>query len=844
VKIRKPDARARPRRRLSIIALVYALLGVVAAIIALLAIAASEQRGIDEDVASEQADYDRNIVSAIDGIEDGIFAIGQLKAETGDADPVLQTMASQLALINEFQSRHSSASQEAAFTALSAAYETLRNATLPTIDTDSVGSSVAAFRNSLLQLEQAAATDHARRNSAQLNDRRFVTIGFTAASIAVFVLGLVIALLIINNIARNQDMQKVISEALRRSERHFRNVAEGSIQGILVHRDGMPLFANQAMADILGFEESHDLMLVQSIYDNVLEADREMVRLFSEDDDARQGDSNERIQFRCRREDNGETIHVEARSTVIDWDGAPAIQAACFDVTERHRFEEALRESENRLNAFFNHASVAMALYDDRGYCLKLNQALAEAVGVVAEAQVNRHVTEILPPELATVMQHNLQQIVDTGEPMLDVEIVDGTKDARGRERYWMASIFPVAGTRHKPTALGSVMTEITDQKQVQKETQQFGQSLERRVEERTRQLMREKKRIEKYLQITSTIIIVVDRNFEIQVANPAACALLGYEESELLGKDWFNQCVPESEREERRQLFLRVSMASGAKEDGHSYETSVMTKSGERRQILWRTGQLRDEDGVFYAHIGCGEDVTPFRQAETRAQQSRHLESFGAQTRAAALALKTLLENIEVLNRATLEEVAGDTANQARLEGALDANSKARHALERILVVARPAADRDPEPCDMANLVADSTQLVSIGLPNTVSLITNIDQAAGTVSADPTEIESLVMTLLADALRRIGDRDGKVTVSLSRQTAAESGRDEICLAFEDNGGLPSGSAGDDPYQTAFAIANDLAIANDGTMQVVTQSDGETRVEIHLAALNTDGTFS
>ena len=524
MKIRKPDARAKPRRRLSIIALVYALLGVVAAIIALLAIAASEQRAIDEDVASEQADYDRNIVSAIDGIEDGIFAVGQLKAETGDADPVLRTMASQLALISEFQSRHPSASLGAAFTALSAAYETLRSTTFPAIDTESVDSSVAAFRDSLQQLEQAATTDHARRNSSQLDDRRFVTIGFTAASIAVFVLGLVIALLIINNIARNQDMQKVISEALRRSERHFRNVAEGSIQGILVHRDGMPLFANQAMADILGFEESHDLMLVQSIYDNVLEADREMVRLFSEDDDARQGDSNERIQFRCRREDNGETIHVEARSTVIDWDGAPAIQAACFDVTERHRFEEALRESEDRLNAFFNHASVAMALYDTGGYCLKLNQALAKAVGVVAEAQVNRHVTEILPPELATVMQHNLQQIIDTGDPMLDVEIVDGTKDARGRERYWMASIFPVAGTRHKPTAFGSVMTEITDQKQVQKETQQFGQSLERRVEERTRQLMREKRRIEKYLQITSTIIIVVDRNFEIQVANPAGC--------------------------------------------------------------------------------------------------------------------------------------------------------------------------------------------------------------------------------------------------------------------------------------------------------------------------------
>jgi PAS domain S-box-containing protein len=380
-------------------------------------------------------------------------------------------------------------------------------------------------------------------------------------------------------------------------------------------------------------------------------------------------------------------------------------------------------------------------------------------------------------------------------------------------------------------------MTEITDQKQEQKASEHFGQSLERRVEERNRQLMREKKRIEKYLQVTGTIVIVADRNFEIQVANPAACAVLGYEEGELLGKDWFSQCVPESEREERRQLFLRVSTDTGADEDGHSEETSVITKSGERRQILWRTGQLHDEDGGLYAHIGCGEDVTPIRQAESRAQQSRHLESFGAQTRAAALALKTLLENIEVLNRATLEEVSGDDANQARLAGALDANSKARHALERILAAGRPAGDRHPQPCDIASLVADSAHLVNIGLPNTVSLTTNIDQAAGTISADPREIEALVMTLLGNALRRIGDSEGRITISLSRPAETETERDDICLAVEDDGPDPSQNTADDPYQTDYAIANDLAQANGGSMQVTAQPGGETRVEIRLAVL-------
>ncbi|MDP6952936.1 MAG: PAS domain S-box protein, partial [Alphaproteobacteria bacterium] len=803
MKIRKPGAIPKPPRRFSAIALVYALLGVVTAIIALLAMAASEQRSIDNAVAREQADFDINVAAAIDDIEDGIFAIGQLKAEAEGAEPHLQTIAHSIALISDFHARHSGSSMDPALAPLTAAHENLRSKTLPAVQSEGVGDTVATFRDSLHQLERAAKADQAEQNGDLLEARRFVTVWFTAASIAVFVIGFAMALLIIRNITRNQDAQKVISEALRRSERRFRNVAEGSIQGVLVHRDGVPLFANQAMAEILGFEDSHDVMLLPSIYESVLGMDREMVKQFAESQAAGTGDDSDRIQFRCRRDDNGETIYVEARSTVIDWDGTPAIQAACFDVTERHRFEEALRESENRLNAFFNHASVAMALYDSRGYCMKMNQALADAAGVVAEAQVNRHVTEILPPELATVMQHNLQQILGTGEPMLDVEIVDGTKDAQGRDRYWMASIFPVSGTRHKPTAFGSVMTEITDQKQEQKRTQQFGESLERRVDERTRQLMREKRRIEKYLQITSTIVVVVDRNFEIQVANPAACALLGYEEGELLGKDWFDQCVPESEREERRQLFLRVWADEGSKADGHSYETSVVTKSGDLRQLLWRTGQLRDDDGALYAYIGCGEDVTSIRQAESRTQKSRRLESFGALTRTTAQAMDRLLENAEVLNQAVLEEVTDDDANQARLESALDTNRKARHALERIFAAGTAGdGNADPQPCDVASLVANSLQLVSIGLPNTVSLTTEIDKAAGSVSADPMDIEAIVMTLFESALQRIGDSEGRVTVALSRQSETESGRDEICLAIEYNGRHPSQAPDETLYQT------------------------------------------
>jgi len=42
-------------------------------------------------------------------------------------------------------------------------------------------------------------------------------------------------------------------ESLRQSEERFRNLIEGSIQGILIHRSHKPLFVNQKWASIHGF---------------------------------------------------------------------------------------------------------------------------------------------------------------------------------------------------------------------------------------------------------------------------------------------------------------------------------------------------------------------------------------------------------------------------------------------------------------------------------------------------------------------------------------------------------------------------------------------------------------
>lgn len=57
------------------------------------------------------------------------------------------------------------------------------------------------------------------------------------------------------------------SEALRTSEARFRDLVEGSIQGIIVHRNFKPLFANQAAANIFGVDGPAGILERDSIID-------------------------------------------------------------------------------------------------------------------------------------------------------------------------------------------------------------------------------------------------------------------------------------------------------------------------------------------------------------------------------------------------------------------------------------------------------------------------------------------------------------------------------------------------------------------------------------------------
>ncbi|MEM7406875.1 MAG: ATP-binding protein [Pseudomonadota bacterium] len=154
---------------------------------------------------------------------------------------------------------------------------------------------------------------------------------------------------LLGNIAETISMlvERLRSEnALAVSEERYRSLVEGSIQGIYVHRDLRPLFANQTFADMVGLPDPEAVLKLPSI-----------MSLFSRHEQDR---LNDFASARIRGEEvpsfyevelvrpDGQTVIVENQVRLVNWQGETAVQATAIDITERKHAERELLDASQK----------------------------------------------------------------------------------------------------------------------------------------------------------------------------------------------------------------------------------------------------------------------------------------------------------------------------------------------------------------------------------------------------------------------------------------------------------------------------------------------------------------
>jgi diguanylate cyclase (GGDEF)-like protein/PAS domain S-box-containing protein len=136
-----------------------------------------------------------------------------------------------------------------------------------------------------------------------------------------------------------------------------------------------------------------------------------------------------------------------------------------------------------------------------------------------------------------------------------------------------------------------------------------------RRAEEAMRESER---RMRDILETVQLVAVLLDREGIITYCNPFFLELVGYEEEDVIGREWFATFVPEDDRDSgRATLRDRLQLGAVAAHE----ETTIVTRHGDRRVVAWSNTVLRDWTGEVSGTASIGADVTDRRRAEEQLQ-------------------------------------------------------------------------------------------------------------------------------------------------------------------------------------------------------------------------------
>ncbi len=130
-----------------------------------------------------------------------------------------------------------------------------------------------------------------------------------------------------------------------------------------------------------------------------------------------------------------------------------------------------------------------------------------------------------------------------------------------------------------------------------------------------------ERDKAQKYLDIAAVMIVAIDAKGEVLLINKKGCAVLGYKEWEIVGKNWFDNFLPERLRDKVKAVSQKLMI--GEIEPAKYFENPILIKNGQERIIAWHNTVLRDEAGKIIGHLSSGDDITERKLAEEKIKAS-----------------------------------------------------------------------------------------------------------------------------------------------------------------------------------------------------------------------------
>jgi PAS domain S-box-containing protein len=324
----------------------------------------------------------------------------------------------------------------------------------------------------------------------------------------------------------------------------------------------------------------------------------------------------------------------------------------CRDMSAIKRAQEAL----SRHSAIVESSENAIMSKNLEGVIQSWNPGAERIFGYTPAEAVGQPIDILIPPDLRDEEKAILEKL-KAGGHIQHYETARITKS--GKRIIVSLSISPIRDAAGRVVGVSKIAHDVTEQKLAEN------------------QRLLSENRFKEFFETLPEYCYMISPEAKIIDANPAVCLALGYTKDELVGKPlatiYAPECLPKS-----KELFRKWKATGYLRNE----EMVVITKHGQRREVLLNVGAIRDAHGELVSSASVHVDITARKAAENRLREyEKAVEGLEEMLVVVDRQYRYLIANRKFLNMRDLtrEQVEGHFAREVMNKGVFEAVVKDR---------------------------------------------------------------------------------------------------------------------------------------------------------------------
>ncbi len=299
---------------------------------------------------------------------------------------------------------------------------------------------------------------------------------------------------------------------------------------------------------------------------------------------------------------------------------------------ERFRQTRELIKNEEKVHIIFQTAPNLILILDGENRIKICNEKIKAYLGYNINEVLGKNIGDFIHPDFRIKASEILEEVKNDGY-VYNRECTMVCKNSSSITVFVNSSVYKTSS--EKDYQIICIIDDITERK-----------IYETNLVNASNEITRQRDLAKEYLNIAGVIILIIDTEGIVTLVNKKGCEILGYNGKNIIGKNWFDNFIPDGTKEQIADIHKKNII----NQEGFSEynENLIKTSADEIRYIAWHNRLLKDRKGEITGVLSSGIDITKRKSAEARDQLFTEVLEILNTTNSTTNTVKRILDKIK----------------------------------------------------------------------------------------------------------------------------------------------------------------------------------------------------